>query len=120
MKNPHQLIAERILADLDDRRGMTDGLDDDVRAEILEAHVDIVRNVLGVVEPVAGWISVDDRLPPDGEFVLVKCPSGYTTTPFVYTTARRQEAYRPGRWIDHANDDLRDWGMEPTHWRALP
>lgn len=67
-----------------------------------------------------GWISVDDRMPPDGEFVLVKCPSGYNTTPFVYTTARRLQAYRGDRWIDHANDGLTDWGMEPTHWRALP
>lgn len=70
--------------------------------------------------PAPEWVSVDDRMPPDRQFVLVKCPSGYTTTPFVYTTARHDEAYRPGRWIDHANDGLGDWGMEPTHWRALP
>ena len=66
------------------------------------------------------WISVEERMPPAGQFVLVKCPSGYSTTPFVYTTARRGGDFRPGRWIDHANDDLQDWGMEPTHWRALP
>jgi len=66
------------------------------------------------------WISVEERMPPNKQFVLVKCPSGYTTTPFVYTTARRDREYRPGRWIDHANDGLSDWGMEPTHWRALP
>mgnify|MGYP001767245174 CR=1 FL=1 len=28
--------------------------------------------------------------------------------------------YHAGRWIDHANDDLSDWGFEPTHWMPLP
>lgn len=68
----------------------------------------------------AEWVPVTERMPPDLQFVLVKCESGYTTTPFVYTTARRDEAYRHNSWIDHANDRLTDWGMEPSHWRPLP
>jgi len=27
--------------------------------------------------------------------------------------------YHAGRWIDHANDDLTDWGFTPTHWAPL-
>jgi hypothetical protein len=27
--------------------------------------------------------------------------------------------YHAGRWIDHANDDLTDWGFKPTHWAPL-
>ena len=56
---------------------------------------------------------------PTDEFILVRCPSGYTTTPFVFTTAITYSDYKAGRWVDHANDDLTDWGMEPTHWMPL-
>ena len=57
---------------------------------------------------------------PKDVFLLLCCPSGYTTTPFVYTTGIMHSDYKCGRWIDHANDDLSDWGMEPTHWMELP
>ncbi len=58
--------------------------------------------------------------PRDGTFILLICPSGYTTTPFVYVSGRMCPDYHAGRWIDHANDDLTDWGLEPTHWLPLP
>lgn len=64
------------------------------------------------------WQSIDTA--PKDVFVLVKCPGRYTKTPFVYTTAILRSDYHAGRWIDHANDDLTDWGMEPTHWMSLP
>ena len=57
---------------------------------------------------------------PKDEFVLLRGPSGYTTIPFVCTTGRMCSEYHKGRWIDHANDDLTDWGFEPTYWMPLP
>ena len=57
---------------------------------------------------------------PKDRFLLLCGPSGYTTTPLVFTTGRMCSDYHAGRWIDHANDDLTDWGFEPTHWLPLP
>ena len=37
----------------------------------------------------------------------------------VVTTGRMCSDYHTGRWIDHANDDLTDWGFKPTHWAPL-
>lgn len=56
---------------------------------------------------------------PKDCFVLLCGPSGYTTIPTVVTTGRMCGDYHAGRWIDHANDDLSDWGFEPTHWVPL-
>jgi len=57
---------------------------------------------------------------PKDVFLLLSGPSGYTTTPTVFTTGRMCRDYHEGRWIDHAGDDLTDWGFEPTHWMPLP
>ena len=57
---------------------------------------------------------------PKDEFVLLAGPSGYTTIETVFSTGRMCSDYHVGRWIDHANDDLTDWGFEPTHWMPLP
>lgn len=57
---------------------------------------------------------------PKDRFLLLCGPSGYTTIPLVFTTGRMCSDYHAGRWIDHANDDLSDWGFEPTHWAPLP
>lgn len=57
---------------------------------------------------------------PKNEFVLLAWPSGYTTIETVFATGRMCSDYHVGRWIDHANDDLTDWGFEPTHWMPLP
>ena len=56
---------------------------------------------------------------PRDQFLLLCGPSGYTTTPMVVTTGRMCSDYHAGRWIDHANDDLTDWGFEPSHWAPL-
>jgi hypothetical protein len=56
---------------------------------------------------------------PKDQFLLLCGPSGYTTTPMVVTTGRMCSDYHTGRWIDHANDDLIDWGFKPTHWAPL-
>ena len=56
---------------------------------------------------------------PKDKFVLLAGLSGYTTIEIVYTTGRMCSDYHVGRWIDHANDDLTDWGFEPTHWMPL-
>ena len=69
-------------------------------------------------------VSEDRWLPiataPKDEFVLLAGPSGYTTIETVFATGRMCSDYHVGRWIDHANDDLTDWGFEPTHWMPLP
>jgi len=57
---------------------------------------------------------------PKDAFVLLAGPSGYTTIKTVFATGRMCSDYHKGRWIDHANDDLTDWGFEPTHWMPLP
>ena len=57
---------------------------------------------------------------PKDRFVLLAGPSGYTTIETVFATGRMCSDYHVGRWIDHANDDLTDWGFEPTHWMPLP
>lgn len=56
---------------------------------------------------------------PKDQFLLLCGLSGYTTTPMVVTTGRMCSDYHTGRWIDHANDDLTDWGFKPTHWAPL-
>lgn len=66
----------------------------------------------------AQWQPIETA--PKDKFVLLCGPSGYTTTPLVFTTGRMCSDYHVGRWIDHANDDLTDWGFEPTHWMPLP
>ena len=56
---------------------------------------------------------------PKDQFLLLCGPSGYTTTPMVVTTGRMCSDYHTGRWLDHTNDDLTDWGFKPTHWAPL-
>lgn len=64
------------------------------------------------------WQSIETA--PKDKFVLLAGPSGYTTLKTTFTTGRTCSDYHKGRWIDHANDDLTDWGFEPTHWMPLP
>ena len=64
------------------------------------------------------WLPIETA--PKDEFVLLAGPSGYTTIKTVFATGRMCSDYHVGRWIDHANDDLTDWGFEPTHWMPLP
>ena len=56
---------------------------------------------------------------PKDQFLLLCGPSEYTITPMVVTTGCMYSDYHAGRWIDHANDDLADWGFKPTHWAPL-
>ena len=64
------------------------------------------------------WLPIETA--PKDEFVLLAGPSGYTTIETVFATGRMCSDYHVGSWIDHANDDLTDWGFEPTHWMPLP
>ena len=64
------------------------------------------------------WLPIETA--PKDEFVLLAGPSGYTTIETVFSTGRMCSDYHVGSWIDHANDDLTDWGFEPTHWMPLP
>lgn len=89
---------------LDGRHGVTRKMLRNVCASIRSSLADI-------------WQPIDTA--PKDEFILVACPSGYTTTPWVFTTAIMHSNYKTGRWVDHANDDLTDWGMEPAFWLSL-
>lgn len=64
------------------------------------------------------WLPIETA--PKDVFVLLAGPSGYTTIETVFATGRMCSDYHVGRWIDHANDDLTDWGFQPTHWLPLP
>lgn len=66
------------------------------------------------------WTQIKDALPPDREFVLLACPSGYVTIKTVVVTGRRCDEFRPGRYIDHANDDLMYRGLAPVAWALHP
>ena len=57
---------------------------------------------------------------PKDRFLLLCGPSGYIIIPWVFVTGCMYSDYHVGRWVDHANDDLSDWGFEPTHWMPLP
>lgn len=87
----------------------------DVTKDLLVYHADARK-----IQPWAGgkWQTIETA--PKDKFLLLCGPSGYTTTPLVFTTGIMRSNYHAGRWIDHANNDLVDWGFEPTHWTPLP
>ena len=85
----------------------------------VEKFIDDVSNHIAKAEQrVAEWQPIETA--PKDAFVLLAGPSGYTTIKTVFATGRMCSDYHKGRWIDHANDDLTDWGFEPTHWMPLP
>ena len=85
----------------------------------LELEITYLRDQLAKAgQRVAKWQPISTA--PKDAFVLLAGPSGYTTIKTVFTTGRMCSDYHKGRWIDHANDDLTDWGFEPTHWMPLP
>ena len=86
-----------------------------------DAHrsIEMLEDQLAKAEQrVAEWQPISTA--PKDAFVLLAGPSGYTTIKTVFATGRMCSDYHKGRWIDHANDDLTDWGFEPTHWMPLP
>lgn len=91
------------------------GVDD----ERIPVMAQVIERRLWALPPVPQELQPMDTAPKD-EFILLCCPSGYTTTPFVFTTGIMHSDYKVGRWIDHANDDLTDWGMVPVGWMPLP
>jgi hypothetical protein len=72
----------------------------------------IVRVAALLSEPgmvnVPGWIPVDERLPDDGESVLVYEPSGPLNSPQINKTCR------------YANDWILPHKSRVTHWMPLP
>ena len=106
-----------------------------------EVHRQAVRELQSAVVAFRGppptpdtpaWTAIEDELPPDEQFVLLRGPSGYGARSgpgpdkgdeFV-TLGRRYEAYRPAlggktRWLDVTNTPLSDNGWAPTHWRLF-
>ena len=66
-----------------------------------------------------GWVYGPEKNPELKQHHCIG-PSGYTTISSVCTTGQMSSDYHAGRWISHSNDDLTDWGFEPTHWMPLP
>ena len=104
----------------------TDGISSGMEAVMTKEELIAAAESIGMRFPGASIppVSEDRWLPietaPKDEFVLLAGPSGYTTIETVFSTGRMCSDYHVGRWIDHANDDLTDWGFEPTHWMPLP
>ena len=84
----------------------------------MENEIESLRSELAALKAENEWRPISTA--PKDEFVLLAGPSGYTTIETVFTTGRMCSDYHAGRWIDHANDDLTDWGFNPTHWMPLP
>ena len=87
---------------------------DDAACDLVPTAVECIKKLKTENE----WQPIETA--PKDEFVLLAGPSGYTTIETVFTTGRMCSNYHTGRWIDHANDDLMDWGFSPTHWMPLP
>ena len=87
---------------------------DDPACDLTLTAVECIKKLKGENK----WQPIETA--PKDEFVLLAGPSGYTTIETVFTTGRMCSDYHAGRWIDHANDDLTDWGFNPTHWMPLP
>ena len=74
-----------------------------VRADALVTRADAESRI--------GWRSIETA--PNLGWVELRCPSGYTNSPYAVVLARRAE----GGWRDHAGDLIRDAYEAPTHWR---
>lgn len=79
---------------------------------------EVLRPRVAELEKEQQWQPIETA--PKDTFVLLAGPSGYATIETVFATGRMCSDYHKGRWIDHANDDLTDWGFVPTHWMPLP
>lgn len=66
-------------------------------------------------EVLNGWISVDDRLPEEHEYVLIRM-DGITFQGYLYFDIR--DTYANMIWVNSKNNDHFD--SEVTHWQPLP
>ena len=84
------------------------------RKEAIEIIIDlcIKKEPTIEVEPVNGWISVEDRLPPYGERVLVINEA--------YGAEHRYTKYNIGVTVRSPHLDFTFWGHKVTHWQPLP
>ena len=73
---------------------------------------EIMRFPTADVEPVNGWISVKDRLPPYGERVLVVNEA--------YEAKRGYNKYNCGVTVRNPRLDFTFWGHKITYWQHLP
>jgi len=59
------------------------------------------------------WISVEDRLPEEGQHILISILHKYSNAPWEYNIT--YSVYKSGTWRD--SDHIY---MTPTHWMSLP
>ena len=89
-----------------------DNYDKGVTAGLRIALRDIKKQTTIEAEPVNGWISVKDRLPPYGERVLVINEA--------YGAEHRYTKYNIGVTVRSPHLDFTFWGHKVTHWQPLP
>lgn len=66
------------------------------------------------------WISVEDKLPKQGEQVLVACKSGYTSTEWHYESAHYDPEFRPkAPWLDDGGNGILEGWPDVEYWRPL-
>lgn len=64
------------------------------------------------------WFPIDTA--PRNKYVLVRRPSGSSTTPYRILVARHDADYRPHNpWVNHNNDAVTDEGEGPDLWMPL-
>jgi len=68
--------------------------------------------------PESPWMPISTA-PLDGTYVLLRGPSGYSTTPYRVSVGAWIADFRDD-WVNHANDRFTDGGSRPTHWMPLP
>lgn len=68
-----------------------------------------------IAEEAVKLTSVNDKMPPDGQYVLTRRKSGYTGAKFEFISAKYMKDYKG--WTDIGNSRLTDSGENPTHWR---
>ena len=82
--------------------------------ELREANTDAL-SALDTIEEESRWIPVGERLPEEGERVLLTDENGDIEI------AIRRDHYGRRVWADSADDDYSWWMMEAwTHWMPLP
>lgn len=111
MKTPEQMAEEYA----DDRCGNWEECENDNEWEeakrgFLAGYKAAQEQVADVSKVMPQWISVKERLPEDGQVVLVIMPKGTVTLGGIHKKTQTWDVFL----------DMAIWTAEPTHWMLLP
>jgi len=65
-----------------------------------------------------GWVDVNDKMPNDELYYLVRAPSGYISIDYRYSEAKF--SLDRNAWVDCSFDRITNSGGDVTHWREFP